>query len=222
MPRAIETAMTVPAALMPAIRRMLPELRQMDNAQLREARQHPLTPPPAPGNAWIRPRHHDPKETSPYRGDAAIIIVHSRPVILHDHRQHSRAERTSALVAVEMANTRIVPVAAPHPDKDERAHEMTFTISGQQLTLSPDKEHGKGRSRPILLLDQGRYRPHRQPPMMSKLMPGFRPEKDELCDMLVRCYEPDGLTTVSTAQAMRSSQSLMEHARQTVHLLLNR
>ena len=128
------------------MRRMLPERRRKAGPKLREERQHPLTAPPAWGKAWIHPRHNAPRESSPYRRDAEIIIVHGRPVILRDRGEHSRAERTSALIAVEIANTKNVPVAAPHPDTDVRAREITFTISGLRITLSPDKEHGIRRS----------------------------------------------------------------------------
>ena len=72
-----------------------------------------------------------------------------------------------------------------------RGHEMTFTLFEHQLTLLPNNGQGRQQSPPVPLLTQSKYRPRRHPPMRANLLPGYRPEEDELCAMLVRCYESD-------------------------------
>ena len=219
------------------VKAQLPKLSPAAKHQLAEARRHPLTPPPARGPVWIKPQNGSFRDISQTRQGAVPIIVHGTPINLNYGKELTWAECTSALIALELANTKLVPVAAAYRGKPDGTIHIEATprggipgtqqldvhINGQQLTLSLNGR--KRLSLPMPLLARGHYRPHRQPPMLASLQPDFRPDQDQLADMLTRCYSPS-LKSIQSARpdnAWASTQQIikmMQHARETAHRLL--
>ena len=219
------------------VKAQLPKLRTAAKHQLAEARRHPLTPAPARGLVWIKPKNGSVRDRSKTRKGAVPIIVHGTPVNLQYGTKLSWAECTSILIALELANTKLVPVAAACRAKPDgtieiepapagiipRTRQLDVHINDQQLTLSINGR--KTRSLPIPLLARGQYRPHRHPPMLASLQPDFRPDQDQLADMLTRCYSPslESMQSARPANAWTSAQqviNMMKHARETAHRLL--
>ena len=156
---------------------------------IQEAKRHPLTPAETKEPLWIRPqngRGEDP------RCHEEIIIVHGAPVRPRYDRALSWAERTSALIALEMSDTDLVSVSRPHGPKTggkQCAGELDITLHDRRMKLAVNGRQAAEMRMPLLA--RGRYRPERRPAMPACLEPGFRPEADELADLLVRCYGPD-------------------------------
>ena len=220
------------------VKAQLPKLRPAAKHQLAKARHHPLTPPPARGKIWIKPRNGSVRDISKTRKGAAHIIVHGTPINLQYGIELSWAECTSALIALELANTKLVPVAAAcRSELDGTIHieagpgniipgtqQLDVHINGHQLTL-----YLNGRERlhlPMPLLARGHYRPHQHPPMIASLQPDFRPNQDQLADMLTRCYSPslESIQSARPTNTWTSTQQvikMMTHARETAHRLLS-
>ena len=216
------------------VKAQLSKLHPAAKHQLAKARCHPLTPQTARGKVWIKPQNGSIRDISETRKGADHIIVHGTPINLSYGTKLTWAECTSALIALELANTKLVPVAATcRSELDGTIHieagpgntipgtqQLDVHITGQQLTLSLN-----GRKRlnlPMPLLARGRYRPHQQPPMLASLQQDFRPDQDQLTDMLTRCYSPS-LESIQSANAWTSTQqviAMMKHARETAHRLL--
>ena len=219
------------------VKAQLSRLHPAAKHQLAKARRHPLTPTPARGPVWIKPQNGCVRDRSKTRKGAAPIIVHGTPINLRYGTELTWAECTSALITLELANTKLVPVAAACRDElDATIHieadpggtipgtqQLDVHIDGQQLTLSLNGR--KRLSLPMPLLARGRYRPHRHPPMLASLQPDFRPDQDQLADMLTRCYSPslESMQSARPANAWTSAQQvikMMKHARETAHRLL--
>ena len=197
---ALDTQLPIHDAVREAALMLVPELSIEARQQINDVENDSANRPPEPigedAHVFLRAYHNHPRELSRQRPDVLPAIIHSTPVIIRT-QQHSWAEQTSMIVALEAADSDLVPVIAtfraPHHHRaHHKASEATPEIDRDHLSLTLHLPHGQSRTFPMRLVAHGRYR-HDDPNSHLNLSVRDPANADphKVRQFLIRAFQPD-------------------------------